>query len=302
MVLLCLPFGSHADDSISGTLGAVGSDTMAELMLRWGEALNARHPGIRLQFKAGGSAEAPTALLAGTTRLGPMSRRMTAEEHDAFVARYGYPPLALKVAQDALTVVVHRHAPLDRLTLEQIDALFSTTRRCGADTALTRWEQLPLKHPWPYGKVALHGRNLASGTHGLFRQEGLCEGRFRADISEHPGSSAVVAAVGESPGAMGYTGYNHLTPAVRALAVEDAAGRAIPPTPQTIQSGAYPLTRFLYLYVNLPPDESLPAVENALLELILSPQGQRIAQAAGFVPLTDAMRDTQRLPELLSPE
>lgn len=275
---------------VSGTLGAVGSDTMAGLMLRWGEALNQRYPDITLQFQAGGSASAPTALVAGTTRFGPMSRPITESERQHFIQRYGYPPLELSVARDALLLVVHRHNPLASLTREQADAIFSTSLACGGSQPIRRWEELLPPDQWPYGKIALHGRNLASGTHGLFQERALCTGQFRRDISEHPGSSAVIAAVGESPNAMGYAGYNHLNPMVRALPLVDAEGTAISPSVATIQDDSYPLSRDLYLYVNLPPGETLPPAEQALIELIFSDEGQQIVQAAGFVPLPPARR------------
>ncbi|RUR30205.1 phosphate ABC transporter substrate-binding protein [Vreelandella andesensis] len=280
--------------SVSGTLGAVGSDTMAGLVLRWGEALKARFPDINLQFQASGSASAPTALVAGTTRLGPMSRPMTETERQQFIVRYGYPPLELRVARDALVVVVHRHNPIDTLTLQQVDAIFSTSLACGAPQAIRRWSTLTSTTDWPYGRIALHGRNLASGTHGLFQARALCDGGFRLDISEHPGSSAVVAAVGESFNAMGYAGYNHLTPMVRALRLVDEHGDAVAPDERSIQQGNYPLSRDLYLYVNLPPNESLPSVEQAFLALIFSEEGQQIVRAAGFVPLPKHLRDAQR--------
>ncbi|CAM3898081.1 phosphate ABC transporter substrate-binding protein [Vreelandella rituensis] len=293
-VLLTSSPGAWAGN-IEGTLGAVGSDTMAGLMLRWGEALVTRHPDVRLQFQASGSASAPPALLAGTTRLGPMSRRMTAEEHQAFEKRYGYPLLELKVALDALVVAVHRHNPLRQLNLAQLDAIFSSTRACGEQAPLRRWQAFPATLDWPYGKIALHGRNLASGTYGLFRQRVLCGGEFRRDISEYPGSSAVIAAVGESPGAMGYAAYNHLTPMVHPLGIAEQDSQAVLPTEEAIQSGRYPLSRFLYLYVNLPPNETLPAAERAFIELILSDEGQRIARAAGFVPLSAPTLKAQEL-------
>ncbi|AQU84406.1 MULTISPECIES: PstS family phosphate ABC transporter substrate-binding protein [unclassified Halomonas] len=278
----------------SGTLGAVGSDTMAGLVLRWGEALTARHPEISLQFQAGGSASAPTALIAGTTRLGPMSRPMSDSEHQQFVDRYGYPPLELRVARDALVVVVHRHNPLEALTRQQVDAIFSTGLTCGADHSIRRWEELLEAQQWPYGQIALHGRNLASGTHGLFQQQALCSGQFRVDISEHPGSSAVVAAVGESPNAIGYAGYNHLSPMVKALRLTDQQGRDVAPTESSIQRGEYPLSRDLYLYVNLPPGESLPAAEQAFIKLITSAEGQQIIRASGFVPLPPSDPNAQQ--------
>lgn len=285
-LLLVTPLAWGQTPPISGTLGAVGSDTMAGLMLRWGETLTTRYPNVNLQFQASGSASAPTALMAGTTRLGPMSRPMTIEERYNFIERYGYPPLELKVARDALIVVVHRHNPLRALTRQQVDAIFSTSLSCGAETPIRRWQQLPATRDWSFGSIALHGRNLASGTHGLFQARALCGGHFRNDISEHPGSSAVVAAVGESANAMGYAGFNHLTPAVHPLSLYNDDGVAIPPDEAAIQSGDYPLSRYLYLYVNLPPDETLPPPEQALLALIMSEEGQQIARASGFVPLT----------------
>lgn len=285
LLMLVCPLAWSQSLPVSGTLGAVGSDTMAGLMLRWGETLTARHPRVTLQFQAAGSASAPTSLIAGTTRLGPMSRPMTVAERTRFLDRYGYPPLELKVARDALVVVVHRHNPLRTLTRQQVDAIFSTSRACGAQAAVNRWEQLPATQRWSFGRIALHGRNLASGTHGLFQARALCGGDFRPTISEHPGSSAVVAAVGESANAMGYAGYNHLTPAVHAVSLYNEHGVAVSPDEASIQSGEYPLSRYLYLYVNLPPGESLPSAEHALLALILSEQGQQIARASGFVPL-----------------
>ncbi|WP_185856182.1 PstS family phosphate ABC transporter substrate-binding protein [Vreelandella populi] len=293
-LMLCASATWGQQQPVSGTLSAIGSDTMAGLTLRWAEALTNRYPGINVQFQATGSASVPPALTAGTTRLGPMSRPMNEQERQAFTDRYGYPPLALRVAKDALVLVVHRHNPLQAITRQQADAIFSTRQACGAKAPIQRWNELPATHDWPYGHIALHGRNLASGTHGLFQAEVLCGGDFRPDISEHPGSSAVVAAVGESPNAMGYAGYNHLSPMVHALRLITQNGAEIAPTEQTIQRNEYPFSRDLYLYVNLPPGKSLPPADQALLTLILSEEGQQIARAAGFVPLPESDLKTQR--------
>ncbi|MGS2745187.1 PstS family phosphate ABC transporter substrate-binding protein [Halomonas sp. LS-001] len=290
---MLLPGVSFANASVSGTLGAVGSDTMAGLVLRWGEALRRQYPDVAIQFQASGSANAPSALTAGTARLGPMSRQMTQEERQTFIERYGYPPRELKVARDALVVIVHRHNPLSELRRQQVDALFSSSRECGASIPITRWEALDATADWPFGAIALHGRNTASGTYGLFQQLALCDGEFRS-MSQHPGASAVVAAVGESPGAMGYAGYHHLTPSVKAVSLIDADGKLIAPSEDAIQTGAYPFSRYLYLYVNAPPGEALPSAERALLALIFSPEGQQIARAAGFVPLSETVRQQMR--------
>ncbi|MBE0488511.1 MAG: phosphate ABC transporter substrate-binding protein [Halomonas sp.] len=293
LLLLVLPGLGQADaDEVAGTLGAVGSDTLAGLMLRWGEVLTEQYPAVRLQLQASGSASAPTALIAGTTRLGPMSRPMHEAERAAFMARHGYPPLELEVARDALAVVVHRHNPLESLTLAELDALFSDTLRCGAAASIERWSQLGVDLPG--GRISLHGRNVASGTHDFFRLRGLCGGRFRLDVNEHPGSAAVVAAVAAEPAAIGYAGLNHLTPAVRALARRDSeTGEFHAPSAAMVTSGDYPLSRSLYLYVNRRPGEALPGPERAFLELVLSEAGQTVVEEVGFVPLTPAERECQ---------
>lgn len=296
-LLLSLPFASLAQSqgpSASGTLGTVGSDTMAGLMLRWGEALTTQFPDINVQFQASGSASAPPALLAGTTRIGPMSRRMTDDERNAFVERYGYPPLELRVARDALIVIVHRHNPLPDISLDEVDAVFSSTQACGSGPSIEHWETLAGGDTGPKGPIALHGRNITSGTYGLFRQRVLCDGEFRPEVSKHMGASAVVAAVSESYAAMGYSGYNHLTPSVRPLPLSTRQGSPVMPSDTTIQNGDYPLSRYLYIYVNLPPDASLPAAERAFLDLIMSAEGQQITRAAGFVPLPLDALEAQR--------
>ncbi|WP_111415157.1 PstS family phosphate ABC transporter substrate-binding protein [Billgrantia lactosivorans] len=275
-----------------GTLGVVGSDTMAGLMLRWGEQLGERHPGIRLQLQASGSASAPPALAAGTTRLGPMSRPMDEEERQAFVQRFGYAPVEVEVARDALAIIVHRHRGLESLRLTELDAIFSRTRRCGGERDITRWEQLGGAEDG--GRIALHGRNPASGSYGLFRQRALCGGEYRRRLNEHPGSAAVVAAVTESLQAIGYVGLNHLTPGVKALALEDHEGTRHFPDAEQVRRGDYPLSRALYLYANLPPGKALAGPERALLELILSPQGQQTVAELGFVALSDTALASQR--------
>lgn len=294
LVALLLAAVTARSDEPFGTLGIVGSDTMAGLMLRWGEQLRERHPGIRLQLQASGSASASTALTAGTTRLGPMSRGMSEAERHAFFERHGYAVVELEVARDALAVIVHRHHPLESLSGEALDAIFSATRRCGGATAITRWEQLGVEGVG--GRIELHGRNLASGSYGLFRQRALCDGEYRARLNAHPGSAAVVAAVSESREAIGYASLNHLTPGVKVLALEESEGGSISPA-ERIRRSDYALSRGLFLYVNLSPGEAVAGPERALLELIFSPEGQQTVAALGFVPLSrdDLKAQRQRL-------
>src|SRR5690606_2067532 len=116
---------------VSGNLSSVGSDTLANLMTLWAEEYKRLYPNVNIQVQAAGSSTAPPALTEGTSNLGPMSRPMKDGEIQAFEQKHGYRPLEIPVAIDALAVFVHRDNPIEGLTLAQVDAIFSSTRRCG---------------------------------------------------------------------------------------------------------------------------------------------------------------------------
>nr|WP_261396426.1 phosphate ABC transporter substrate-binding protein [Halomonas sp. DP5Y7-2] len=285
-----LPLPATAHD-VAGALNAVGSDTMAELMLRWGEQFEEQRPGVRLQLQVAGSASAPPALIAGTTLLGPMSRPMQDDEKAAFAARHGYAITPVVVGKDALVVVVNRHNPLERLNRQQLDAIFSDTLACGAEESIDHWQQLGLDDP--QGSIHLYGRNAVSGTHGLFRRRALCDGEFKVSVTVSAGSAAVVAAVGDDPRGIGYVGLNHLNADVREVAIADGQ-RDVRPERQALRDGDYPLVRDLLIYVNRPPETPLPEVERAFLDMVLSPSGQRVVKELGFVALSPSALMAQR--------
>lgn len=197
-LLLCLALlagrGALAqpDGMLAGNLSSVGSDTLANLMALWAQDFSQHYPNVNLQIQAAGSSTAPTALAAGAAQLGPMSRPMKAAEVSAFEHRYGYAPLAVPVAVDALVVLVHQDNPLRGLNLQQLDRIFSATRRCGESQPLTRWGELGLSGDWATRSLQRFGRNSASGTYGYFKLRALCGGDFMPRVNELPGSASVV--------------------------------------------------------------------------------------------------------------
>jgi len=276
-------------EMLAGNLSSVGSDTLGTLMMLWSEDFSARAPGVNLQVQASGSSTAPTALAAGAAQLGPMSRPMQAEERQLFQARYGYAPLAVPVALDALVVVVNQRNPLTQIAARQLDAVFSVTRLCGATQQPTRWGDLGARQPdWANRPLQRYGRNSASGTWGFFKQQALCNGDFRADVAEFPGSAAVVQAVAGNPRSIGYASFGFHLSGVKMLAVADAQGEAVAPDADSIRSGRYRWARPLYLYVNKAPGKPLPPLVDAFLHLVLSPQGQQRVSEAGYLPLSAA--------------
>src|SRR6058998_2749329 len=122
---------------VSGNVSSVGSDTLNNLMTHWAESFQRFYPNAKVQIEGKGSSTAPPALIAGTSQLGPMSRKMKAEEIDAFEKKYGYKPRLVAVAIDALAVWVNKDNPIQSLTLQQVDSIFSSTRKRGGQDIST---------------------------------------------------------------------------------------------------------------------------------------------------------------------
>ncbi|WP_338561575.1 PstS family phosphate ABC transporter substrate-binding protein [Erwinia sp. E_sp_B04_7] len=289
IALACFSLMAHAKEGmLAGNLTSVGSDTLGTLMTLWGESFNRQYPGVNVQVQAAGSSTAPTALAAGAAQVGAMSRPMQAVERQLFEASYGYPPLAVPVAMDALVVVVNQDNPLQKLDTRQLDAIFSVTRRCGALADVRSWGDLQLKEPgWAARPIQRFGRNSASGTWGFFKQQALCNGDFRNDVGEYPGSAAVVQAVAGTLNAIGYASMGIHLSGVKTLPVSLADGEVIPPDPDNIRSGRYPYSRLLYLYVNKTPGKPLEPLTAAFLHHVLSVQGQAQVTQAGYLPLSE---------------
>ncbi len=271
---------------ISGNLSSVGSDTLANLMILWGEEFKRVYPNVNIQIQAAGSSTAPPALTERTANIGPVSREMKDNEIEAFESRYGYKPTAVPVAIDALAVYVHIDNPLEGLTLAQVDAIFSSNQRCGLRQSIETWGDLLLPEPWQRRNIQLFGRNSVSGTYGYFKEVALCGGDFKNNVNEQPGSASVVQSVGASINGIGYSGIGYLTSSVRALPLaRNADSPFIEVTAENALLGSYPLARFLYVYINKEPNRELPPLEEEFLKLILSTAGQAVVERDGYIPL-----------------
>ena len=274
---------------IAGKVSSVGSDTLANLMTLWAEEFQRIYPSVSVQIQAAGSSTAPPALIEGSSNLGPMSRVMKEKEIADFEKKFGYKPTYFPVAIDALAVFVHKDNPLGGMSIKQVDAIFSATRKCGGTEDITTWGQLGLTGGWQSRPIQLFGRNSASGTYGYFKSKGLCKGDFKDTVNEQPGSSSVVQSINDSRNAIGYSGIGYLTAGVRALSISTRTGKYIEPTAANAANGTYPLSRFLYVYINKKPGRDLPPLERELIKLIYSRLGQEVVVKDGYVPLPAAV-------------
>jgi len=271
---------------VSGNLSSVGSDTLANLMTLWAESFKKAYPNVNVQIQAAGSSTAPPALAENTSNLGPMSRLMKDKEVEAFEKKFGYKPTAIAVAIDALAVFVHKDNPIKGLSIPQIDAIFSSTRICGAPKDLDTWGDVGLTDTWAGRDIQLYGRNSVSGTYGYFKSKALCKGDYKNTVNEQPGSASVVQSVSTSINGIGYSGIGYTTSSVRAVPLSREAGKEfISASPENTISGSYPLSRFLYVYVNKTPAKPLPPLTGEFIKLVLSREGQQVVVKDGYIPI-----------------
>jgi phosphate transport system substrate-binding protein len=283
---------------VSGNLTAIGSDTLNNLMTLWSEAFKKQYPKIKIQVEGKGSTTAPPALIAGTAQLGPMSRLMKPEEVDGFEKQYGYKPTAIRVAVDGIGVYVNKDNPLDELTMPQVDAIFSKTRKGGGADDIMTWGQLGLTGAWAAKPISLYGRNSASGTYGYFKEHALYKGDYKDTVKEQPGSAAVVQGVTADKYAIGYSGIGYKTSDVKALRLSAKDGAEfVGDDAANVYSGKYPLARFLYIYVNKAPDKPLGPLVREFMAFVLSKDGQEIVIKDGYLPLL-GQHVAEELPKL----
>lgn len=272
-----------ATSGVSGTIKSIGSDSMNNMMTIWGEGFQKIYPNVRIEIEGKGSSTAPPALIQGTATFGPMSRPMKSTEIDQFERRYGYKPTELGTGIDMLVVYVHKDNPLEGLSLQQVDAIFSNTRRGGLRDDISRWEKVGLGGEFAAAPISLYGRNSASGTYSFFKEHALFGGDFKSKVKEQPGSSSVVQGIASDKFGIGYSGIGYKTADVRAVPLSEEGDDYIEPTPENAEF--FPMSRFLLVAVNYRPGSDLDPLRREFLRYIYSQQGQTDVIKDGYLPL-----------------
>ena len=271
---------------VSGTISSIGSDSLNNLMTLWAESFSRFYPNAKVQIEGKGSSTAPPALISGTAQLGPMSRAMKGTEIDQFEKKYGYKPTAIRTSVDALAVFVNKDNPIKCMTMAQVDAVFSKSRRHGYKEDIKTWGQLGLTGEWAARPISLYGRNSASGTYGFYKEHALKNGDFKDEVKEQPGSASVVQGVTVDRFAMGYSGIGYATAGVRAVPLaEKEGGKCVEAEADHAYNGSYPLARFLYVYINKAPGKALDPLTREFAKLMVSKDGQEAVIKDGYFPI-----------------
>jgi phosphate transport system substrate-binding protein len=277
---------------VSGDIKAIGSDTMINLMLLWTDGFKRFYPDVKAEIEGKGSSTAPPALINGSANFGPMSRDWKASEGDDFEKHFGYRPTSLATSIDMLAIYVNKDCPLESLTLEQVDAMFSATRKSGYAKEIVRWGDLGLKGDWADKPISLYGRNSASGTYQYFKEHALFGGDFKPTVAQQPTSSAVVNGVAGDRFGIGYSGIGYKTADVKAIPLDQGKG-PVPPVAENAYNGKYPMARPLWLSLNYKPGSSLDPLRREFILYVFSQEGQRNVVKEGYLPVTAKMAEKQ---------
>lgn len=252
-----------------------GSDTIVNLALAWAEEYQKLHPEVRISVTGGGSGTGITAMISGTVDIANASRAIKEEELQAALAN-GIEPVEHVVARDAIAVIVHPDNPVDHLTIDQISLIYQGI--------INNWKEVGGEDR----PIVRLSRETNSGTHVYFLEEVIRKGDaenkaiFSADTLLLPSSEGIIAEVSDNPNAIGYDGLGYVTEHVKVLAIGiQPEGPFILPSIETVNSGAYPISRDLYMYTR----RDAPSLVDEYLNWILSPEAQQIVSRLGFVPI-----------------
>lgn len=272
--------GKPSSSSGSGTLIRItGSDTMVNLVQAWAENYKKVRPEVAVQVAGGGSGVGIAGLINGTLDIASSSREIEQAEKDKATKSNGKAPTELSVALDALSVYAHRSNPLDTISIEQLAEIY------GDGATIVKWSQLNVKNAACVSDEIIRvSRQNNSGTFVYFREAVLGTKReYKLGSIDQSGSKDVVTLVSRTPCAIGYSGMAYATPEVKELKLSKKAGElGVAASAATAINGTYPLARKLYLYTRQEPTGSL----KDFLDWARGPEGQKIVEAIGYVPVT----------------
>jgi len=282
-------------------LNIVGADVMDEITLGWAKLMRKAYPRLSVTMEARASGSGAPALIDGRAHLAPVGRELLPAEEKAFVDKFGYKPFAVRVATGsagslgktaASIIIVDKDNPVRGLSLAELDAIYSTSCRRGRKPIRT-WGDLGLPEPWASRPIHLYGLKAPNGIEAYVRERVLLGGDYRTDIEFTKGRGFThafnVAAedMAQHPGGLTYALLANVTPNVRVVPLSERdGGPYFMPTVENVYTHAYPLSRYVYIFVNRPPGAPLQPKIRDFLQLVLSRQGQQVVADEGvYIPL-----------------
>jgi phosphate transport system substrate-binding protein len=285
--------GYRAEQKLEGKLTLSGSYTMAQMASIWSESFRQFHPDVQIEIKVTGAVEAVNSVNAGDADIGMLSRTVLQSEIDAFHAKHGHAPTVLTPTYESIAVFVHKDNPIEGLTLQQLDAIFSATRLRGATKSPATWGDLGVNGQLASQPIACQGRRQATGVQVYFQEVVLAGGEFRTDMQEIPGNVDMVQAIADNPAAIGFAGATFATPDVKSVPLAIEANRPFVAVDSVEAArGQYPLIRPLQLVISQAPGAELPPLQAEFIKYVFSRFGQEDVLRGGLHPISSTPAQT----------
>jgi len=295
---------------LRGSIRIVGTDTMKELMDRWIAGFTAIHPGVRIVLAAKGALTAAPALSNGSADLTTLGREFTPSEIAGFHAKRPYDPTGVRVAIGsydisgrtvALAFFVNQSNPITKLNFQQLDAIYCNSLLRKEPHPITKWGQLGLTGEWAARDIHLVGVNFPDGISNFIRLRICKGGDLRQDIrEEHTGGpinvlDRIVTDVTTDPASIGYAGFANLKSGSKLVAISEDDGPYLKGTRAEVETAQYPLSRFIYIFLDRAPGQSIPPLELAFLRYVTSPAGQALVGSDNiYMPLPPSIAANQQ--------
>ncbi|AGF77588.1 phosphate ABC transporter substrate-binding protein, PhoT family [Desulfocapsa sulfexigens DSM 10523] len=280
LVLLCLGFSGcdsgapqneeKKESAGTGYLTIKGSDTMVHLVSSWAEEFMKLHKDVEISVTGGGSGTGIAGLINGTTDICASSRRINEKEKELASGK-GRVPVELSVALDGIAVIVHPQNPVEALSMEQLQGIFTGK--------ITSWQEVGGANQ----DLLVFSRESSSGTYVFFQEHVMNRQDYTPRARLLPGTSALVQGVAADTGAIGYVGLGYVKNSadrIKAISILDKdGGTAIAPSDNAVKDGSYPIARALFLYTS----GEAQGTAKDFVEFTLSEQGQNIVYESGYV-------------------
>jgi len=282
--------------SIMGNLNCKGSTNVGSILKIWLPEFKKIYPSVKISMDFKGSSDGIKSLMNGTATVGAASRPIKQKEIDEFKASKGYAPTEIRVSLDALGIYVNSLNKLKTITLEELDAIFSVERKLGYKENIDTWKKLTQKDE-DDKKINVYLFDKNSGTRSFFKHRVMLKGTYdtnKIKNEEYTTTTQLLNALANDEHGIGFgsVGINNFK--VKTLSVAKRANYpTYKPCTTEIKNGDYPLTRFFYIYLDVPPNQPIPKMFYEFCKFLLSYEGQTIVIQAGGLALSPQQIGTE---------
>lgn len=263
LLIIIIAVATLGINAKNNQLTCSGSTTVLPIAQATAEAYMDTHPELNISVRGGGSGVGIAALQNKTVDIANSSRPMKAKEISTCKSK-GINPVAYAIANDAISIIVHKDNPLKNISIAQIKDIYTGK--------IKNWKDLG----GPSLPIVVVSRDVSSGTFEVFNEKALAGAKVDGSAQLLASNNAVVSAVTNTPGAIGYAGLGYVNESVKVFSVN-----SIIPSEKTVKDNSYPLARKLYMYTN----GKATGAAAGYLGFIQSPAGQAIVEAQGFISL-----------------